>query len=360
MMALAGIPMGFSFLFLDPASDACAAELGELLIAEFDDMKAVANLSRQVDMATFDFENVPEAAAAVVADAVVFEPGTNALGLCQDRLSEKSLLKDAGIPVAAHHSVDSRTDLLEGVDLLGLPTVLKTRRMGYDGKGQYVLRVPEDLERAWQRLGGQALILEEFVAFEAECSQITVRTRDGEIRHWPVTQNVHENGILLASRPGAAGSALQGQAQRYLHQLVSHLDYVGVITVEFFIRNGELLANEIAPRVHNSGHWTIDGAETSQFENHLRAVAGLPLGDTGMSRHSLMLNWIGEMPGRDEMLGIPGMHWHDYRKKPRQGRKIGHATMTAGSAAELKERAAMLKPLLDGSRQKALSSVFQN
>ena len=348
MMGLAGIPLGFRFVVLDPGADACAGVAGELLQAGFDDEDAARRLAAAVDVATFDFENVPDSTAQALEEVCPLYPASNALGACQDRLVEKTLLEGLGIAVAGYHPVSSRVDLLEGLEKLGYPAVLKTRRLGYDGKGQVVLRDPEDLERAWQALGDAELILEAFVPFEAECSLVGVRGHDGATRFWPLTQNVHDRGILALSRPGVFGDALQAGAEAKMLSLMEHFDYRGVLTIEFFVRDGELLANEIAPRVHNSGHWTIDGSCCSQFENHVRAVAGMPLGRTDLVRPSLMFNWIGEMPDRDAAMAVPGLHWHDYGKAPRPGRKIGHATLTADSQEALMERAAQVAEIAGG------------
>jgi 5-(carboxyamino)imidazole ribonucleotide synthase len=359
MLGLAGIPLGFRFLFLDPAHDACAKHTGELLQAEFSDARAARQLAGQVDVATFDFENVPESTALALEETRALRPASNALGAAQDRLAEKQLMESLGIPVPAYHCVSNRTDLLEGLDSLGYPAVLKTRRLGYDGKGQSVLRDPEDLERAWQKLGGTDLVLEAFVPFEAECSLVAVRATDGEIRAWPLTRNVHSNGILMLSMPGEFGDTLQEKALSMMQSLMNHLDYTGVLTIEFFLFEGELLVNEFAPRVHNSGHWSIDGAVCSQFENHLRAITGLPLGDTSMSAHSLMFNWIGEMPDRAEMMTVPGLHWHDYGISARPGRKIGHATMTAQSPDELRLGANCIAEYAGGEFPQLLNSLFK-
>lgn len=359
MLGLAGIPLGFRFLFLDPAHDACAKHTGELLQAEFSDARAARQLAGQVDVATFDFENVPESTALALEETRALRPASNALGAAQDRLAEKQLMESLGIPVPAYHCVSNRTDLLEGLDSLGYPAVLKTRRLGYDGKGQSVLRDPEDLERAWQKLGGTDLVLEAFVPFEAECSLVAVRATDGEIRAWPLTRNVHSNGILMLSMPGEFGDTLQEKALSMMQSLMNHLDYTGVLTIEFFLFEGELLVNEFAPRVHNSGHWSIDGAVCSQFENHLRAITGLPLGDTSMSAHSLMFNWIGEMPDRAEMMTVPGLHWHDYGKSARPGRKIGHATLTAHSPDELRLGANCIAEYAGGEFPQLLNSLFK-
>jgi 5-(carboxyamino)imidazole ribonucleotide synthase len=348
MMALAGIPLGLEFVFLDPAADACAASTGKLLQADFSNIEAARRLAAMVDVATFDFENVPDSSALAVAESRPFYPNARALGLCQDRLQEKKLLSGLGIPVSAWHAVSSRTDLLDGLDRVGRPAVLKTRRFGYDGKGQAVIRDDEDLERSWQRLGDNELILEAFVPFDAECSLIAARGRDGETRTWPLTQNLHREGILALSLPGAFDDALQRQAEKIMRQVMDDFAYVGVLTLEFFVTGDTLLVNEIAPRVHNSGHWTIEGAGTSQFENHVRAICGLPLGETGLSRHALMFNWIGSLPDARAVLDVSGVHWHDYGKAPRPGRKLGHATVTADSQAALAERARQVASIVGG------------
>jgi 5-(carboxyamino)imidazole ribonucleotide synthase len=362
MLGLAGIPLGFRFLFLDPAADACAAAAGELLQAAFDDDGAALLLARQVDVATFDFENVPESSARAVESVCPLHPGSHALGVSQDRLIEKGLLSSLGAAVPAYQGVAGRTELLDALDRIGFPAVLKTRRFGYDGKGQAVLRDEEDLERAWQQLGDSPLILEAFVPFEAECSLVGVRGRQGTTgsttRFWPLTRNVHAQGILALSLPGVFGDALQHEAERIMQQLMDRLDYTGVLTIEFFLHQGRLLVNEFAPRVHNSGHWTIDGAECSQFENHLRAIAGLPLGGTGMTRHSLMFNWIGRLPPRSAALAMEGLHWHDYGKQARPGRKVGHATLTAPSATALRENAQRLAALAGEPFPDLLETLF--
>jgi 5-(carboxyamino)imidazole ribonucleotide synthase len=285
-------------------------------------------------------------------------PGPRALGAGQDRLAEKDLVARLGANLAPYRGVDSRTGLLEALDDIGYPAVLKTRRFGYDGKGQAILRDCEDLERAWQRLGDSPLVLEAYVAYDAECSLCGVRGRDGATRFWPLTRNLHEDGILALSLPGAFDGRLQAEAERSMTRLMDELDYVGVLTIEFFLARGELLVNEFAPRVHNSAHWTIDGAECSQFENHLRAIAGLPLGATGMTRPSLMFNWIGGLPALQDALAVPGLHWHDYGKQARPGRKVGHATLTAPSTDALRQRAEQLAALAGGRFSALLDMLF--
>jgi 5-(carboxyamino)imidazole ribonucleotide synthase len=358
MLGLAGIPLGLSFVFLDPAPDACAAATGELIQAGFSDTGAARDLAALIDVVTFDFENVPETTARALLEICPLYPGPNALGASQDRVSENELLSGLGIQVPPYFKVSSRTDLLAGLDALGYPAVLKTRRLGYDGKGQAVLRDPEDLERAWQRLGDSELILESFVPFDLECSMVAVRALNGDTRIWPLIRNVHSSGILMLSLPGVFDQTLQSKAEVMMRTLLEHLDYTGVLTMEFFLLDGELLVNEFAPRVHNSGHWTIDGASCSQFENHLRAVAGLPLGETEMTGCSIMFNWIGEMPDQVKAMAIPGLHWHDYGKAPRPGRKIGHATLTAETMEQLKVTASRLAGIAGGAFPALLGNIF--
>ena len=358
MLGLAGIPLGMSFVFLDPAPDACAAASGELLQAGFSDTGAARDLAALVDVATFDFENVPETTARALMEICPLYPAPDALGASQDRMVEKDLLSSLGIQVPPYFKVSSRIDLLEGLDALGYPAVLKTRRLGYDGKGQAVLRDQEDLERAWQKLGDSELILESFVPFDLECSMVAVRGLNGDMRTWPLVRNVHSNGILMLSLPGVFDQALQSKAAEKMRTLLEHFDYTGVLTMEFFLLDGELLVNEFAPRVHNSGHWTIDGSTCSQFENHLRAVAGLPLGKTEMTGCSIMFNWIGEMPDRQKAMAIPGLHWHDYGKAPRPARKIGHATLCAETMDELKINASRLAGIAGGEFPALSGEIF--
>ncbi|KFN47995.1 5-(carboxyamino)imidazole ribonucleotide synthase [Arenimonas metalli] len=340
MLALSGAPLGLRFLVLDSAPDACAAQFAPMLQADYRDQAALASFADQVDVATFDFENVPAESAEWLAARVPVFPSPRALAVAQDRMAEKSLFRELGIPVPEFAAVDSREGLAAALAKVGTPCILKTRRLGYDGKGQFRIKSPADADAAWEALGAQAatvgLILEGFVAFQRELSVVAARGRDGELRAWPLTENWHESGILAASlAPAQADDALQAQALAAARKVAEALDYVGVFALELFLRDGVLLANEMAPRVHNSGHWTIEGAETSQFENHLRAVLGLPLGSTRAVGHSVMLNWIGAMPAALPVLSEAGGHWHDYGKSSREGRKVGHATLRADSTAEL-------------------------
>ncbi|HZH42887.1 MAG TPA: 5-(carboxyamino)imidazole ribonucleotide synthase [Lysobacter sp.] len=340
MLALAGAPLGLRFRVLDQTAEACAGQFAPLIVGDYTDHDALAAFASQVDVATFDFENVPAEAARWLAERVPVFPNPRALAVAQDRLEEKTLFRELRIPVPPFAAVDSFEGLQAAIARIGPPCILKTRRLGYDGKGQFRLRNADDAEAAWAALGAQAakvgLILEGFVAFERELSVVAVRGRDGEFRTWPLTENWHVDGILSASlAPARVDEALAQTAFAHARKVAEALDYVGVFALELFCRDGELLANEMAPRVHNSGHWTIEGSETSQFQNHLRAVLGLPLGDTRMLGHACMLNWVGELPAAAAVLAEPGGHWHDYGKSARAGRKVGHATLRADSAETL-------------------------
>jgi 5-(carboxyamino)imidazole ribonucleotide synthase len=352
MLAIAGAPLGQRFLVVDSVADACASQVAPLLTADWRDFDALADFARRIDVATFDFENVPAETAHWLTEHTRVFPNPRALALAQDRLAEKNLFREIGLATPAFAAVDSREDLARAIESVGLPAVLKTRRLGYDGKGQAVLRVPTDVDAAWEALGGAALILEAFVPFTREVSVIAVRSQTGEFRAYPLTQNWHSGGILAASlAPAPHADALAGRAFAHARALAERLDYVGTFALELFDRDGELLANEIAPRVHNSGHWTIEGAVCSQFENHVRAVVGLPLGDTSLRNPSVMLNWIGELPDANAILGEPDGHWHDYGKEPRAGRKVGHATVCARTNVELSERLARIARALGREAQ---------
>ena len=334
MLALSGAPLGLRFLVLDATADACATQFVPSLEADYRDEAGLAEFAARVDVATFDFENVPAESARWLAERVPVFPSPRALAVAQDRLAEKTLFRDLGIDVPEFTDITTRADLERAVALQGAPAILKTRRLGYDGKGQFRLRTLADVDAAWDALGAQAasvgLILEAFVPFEREVSVLAVRARDGEFRTWPLTENWHDGGILSASlAPASLPSTLVVEAIGHARRIAESLDYVGVFALELFVSAGRLLANEMAPRVHNSGHWTIEGSETSQFENHLRAVLGLPLGSTRMIGHACLLNWIGELPSPIPVLAEACGHWHDYGKSPRAGRKVGHATLRA-------------------------------
>ena len=345
MLGLAGLPLGLRFRFLDPAPDAPARAVGPLVVGALGDEHALGETVRDATVVTFEWEGVPADAARFVERRHPMRPGPRALEVAQDRLLEKALFLALGIDVAAFAGVDDRAELDDAVESIGLPAVLKTRRGGYDGKGQHVLRSSADIDGAWETLGGAPLILESLVPFTREVSVLAVRGLDGASACYPLVENTHVDGILRVSRAPAPGltPALQGDAEAIAHRLLEELDYVGVLAVELFEHDGRLLANELAPRVHNSGHWTIEGAECSQFENHLRAILGMPLGSTAARGPTVMVNCIGFVPKPGPLLAIPGVHLHDYAKVPRPGRKVGHVTVTAPDSSTLDLRLSLLR-----------------
>lgn len=339
MMALAGYPLGLEFLFLDRDANTPGGQVAPIVTGELSDRQLLGRLTGSCDVVTFDWENIPVEALENLPGKARIAPPLRALSAAQDRLSEKRTFELLGIPTTRYATVDSRATLETAVKTIGLPGVLKTRRLGYDGKGQYVLRKPADLDAAWAALGKAPLLYENLVPFDKEVSIIAVRGLDGDIAFYPLNLNVHREGILRLTRAPFVNAGLTRQAQRAARRLLEHFDYVGVLTIEFFVARGKLIANEMAPRVHNSGHWTIEGADTSQFENHVRAISGLPLGSTRARGHSAMINLIGELPGRDRLLAEPGLHWHDYGKSPRPGRKLGHITLVENSAGQRDRKA---------------------
>lgn len=329
MLALAGYPLGLRFRCFDASAEATAGQVAELAVGSFKDEAALAEFADGLDLITFEFENVPLAAAEFLARRKPFWPPPAALAAAQERLAEKTFFQECGLPTPRFLPCETRAELEAAARTLGLPAVLKTRRFGYDGKGQALLRSPADLDAAFAQLGGVPLILEAFVNFDRELSLIAVRSGSGETAFYPLVENLHQDGMLrrtLAPAPHLAPE-VQRLAERHAAALMAKLGYVGVLAIEFFQVGGQLLANEMAPRVHNSGHWTIEGAQTSQFENHLRAVLGWPLGATAVRGAVGMLNLIGAAPEPGAVLAVPGAHLHLYGKEPRPGRKIGHITL---------------------------------
>jgi 5-(carboxyamino)imidazole ribonucleotide synthase len=337
MLALAGYPLGLHFRFLDPSPEAPVGRIAQRVTADYTDQAALEKFASGLELITYEFENVPVEAANFLAERVPVYPPPAALEAAQDRLAEKDLFRKLGIATTEFGPVSNPGELDAAVKALGLPAVLKTSRMGYDGKGQWILRTAEDVAKAKSELPPVKLILERFVPFSRELSVLAVRSRNGETAIYPLVENHHRNGILrlsLAPAPHLEPS-IQRAAERAAHRILESLKYVGVLAIEFFEHQGELLANEMAPRVHNSGHWTIEGAVTSQFENHLRAVLGLPLGSTGPAGHCAMLNLIGDLPESAAVLAVPDAHLHLYGKSSRSGRKLGHVTLRAASPERL-------------------------
>ena len=337
MLALAGYPLGLRFRFLDPSPEAPVGRIAHRATADYDDREALEKFSSGLELVTYEFENVPVGAAKFLAERVPVYPPPVALETAQDRLNEKLLFQKLGILTTEYIAVDAPDDLPVALKKLGLPAVLKTRRMGYDGKGQWILRTDDDVAKIKADLPRVPLILERLVAFTRELSVLAVRSTTGETAFYPLVENHHRSGILRLSLapPPRADATLQKAAEEAARKVMEALQYVGVLAIEFFECDGRLLANEMAPRVHNSGHWTIEGAITSQFENHLRAVLGLPLGSTAAIGHSAMLNLIGEVPDSAEVLTVADAHIHLYGKSPRPGRKLGHVTVRAASPERL-------------------------
>lgn len=340
MLALAGYPLDFHFRFLDPSPQAPVGRIAQRVTAEYTDFEALEKFAHGIALVTYEFENVPVEAARFLQKMVPVYPDPAALETAQDRRTEKQLFQKLGIPTTEFAVVESAQQLEASLRKIGFPAIVKTCRFGYDGKGQWMLRSAEDAHRLTQEMPGAPLVLEKFVNFSRELSILAIRGRKGEIAFYPLVENHHRDGILrLSIAPAPRLSAdLQKEAENAARHVLEALDYVGVLAIELFDCEGRLLANEMAPRVHNSGHWSIEGAVTSQFENHLRAVSGLPLGATRTLGFSAMLNLIGELPEPNEVLAIADAHLHVYGKSLRPGRKVGHVTVRADSASQLTER----------------------
>lgn len=336
MLALAGYPLGLDFLFLDPAREAPAAKVAPVVHGSFTDADVLQWLSGSCQVLTFDWENISVEALRKQASGkgrARICPPVRALATAQDRVAEKRLFERLNIPTTRWQAVGSRAALERALKDVGLPGVVKIRRLGYDGKGQMRIRTHADADRAWESLGGVPLIYEEWVPFDCEVSIIGARSTRGETVFYPLNGNVHADGILRVTRTPFGPASWHRTAIAYLERCLTHFRYVGVLNIEFFVRNGRLIANEMAPRVHNSGHGSIEGCVTSQFENHLRAILGWPLGSTRSMGHTAMVNLIGQIPPRERLLELPGVHVHDYGKQPRPGRKLGHCTLVENTAA---------------------------
>lgn len=361
MLALAGYPFGLRFRFLDPSPEAPVGRIAPRVTGDFSDRAALEKFAHGLEVVTYEFENVPVDAVHFLAKKVSVFPPPGALEAAQDRLREKQLFEKLSIATTEFASVPASSDLDLALKKVGLPAVLKTRRMGYDGKGQWLLRTQEDVRMAKDGLPRLPFIAERLVPFTRELSVLAVRGKAGETAFYPLVENHHRNGILrlsLAPAPGV-GPEIQKAAEDAARKVLESLQYVGVLAIEFFECDGKLLANEMAPRVHNSGHWTIEGAVTSQFENHLRAINGFPLGSTTPIGASAMINLIGELPVSAQVLAIPSAHLHLYGKEPRPGRKLGHVTLRAPSLDQLTSRFSALPAFfqrpdfcLDGASRK--------
>jgi 5-(carboxyamino)imidazole ribonucleotide synthase len=360
MIALAGIPLGHQFSFFDPSPEAPAKEVGSLTIGAFDDSAALLKFAQTVDIVTYEFENVPALALQELTEqashggAPLF-PSQRALLISQDRIAEKEFFASLQLATPRFFSINSEEDLLRGLKELSGKGVLKTTRLGYDGKGQCVINSMESAQSAYNMLSKDsqnnaavALVLEEFITFNRELSIVAARDSNGSIVFYPLVQNTHREGILRVTEAPAPGVSdhITRTAQTMAESIMNALSYTGVFTLELFERDGELLINEMAPRVHNSGHWSIEGAVTSQFENHVRAIAGMPLGSTQPRGRSLMLNLIGTTPHAQDVLIHPGAHLHHYGKTNRPGRKVGHITLVENESTDFASATAALRLLL--------------
>ncbi|MET0362336.1 MAG: 5-(carboxyamino)imidazole ribonucleotide synthase [Sphingobium sp.] len=332
MIAVAAAQLGYRTHIYAPEESGPAADVSPRWTqAGYDDAEALAGFAAAVDVITYEFENVPEASVALLAGLGHVRPNARALGIAQDRLVEKRFVADLGGRTAPFAPVASLDDLEEAINRIGSEAILKTNRFGYDGKGQARIAEPGDAVGAWNAVGRQPSILEGFVRFESEFSVILARGEDGAIRFWDSAVNVHRDGILATSTVpgGPAVTEHVEEARTLARQVADALGYVGVLTLEFFASADGPVFNEMAPRVHNSGHWTIEGAVTSQFENHVRAICGLPLGDTGLAAAGVeMRNLVGaEADDWATILADPSAHLHLYGKhEARAGRKMGHVT----------------------------------
>ena len=348
MLALAGRRLGIQFRFISPDPDAPVGKFAELIVADYDNEAALTHFVEGLDLVTYEFESIPASAVRFVAERVPVFPSPLALETAQDRASEKSCFERLKIPTAPFAIVSSMREVREALERTGVPAVLKSRRLGYDGKGQAVLRSRDEIGSAWVQTGGVPAIVESFVKFTRELSIIAVRSRTGEMAFYPLVENHHSEGILrfsLAPAPNVP-AALQAMAEEYATRVMNELEYVGVLAIEFFETQDGLVANEMAPRVHNTGHWTIEGADTSQFENHLRAILGLPLGSTDMGGAAGMVNVIGTEPDIARLRELSDVHVHMYGKAPKPRRKLGHITVTADDLDGVRNSVARLRGAL--------------
>jgi 5-(carboxyamino)imidazole ribonucleotide synthase len=351
MLALAGYPLERTFSLYEPSGQASAG-IGSIFNdpASSPESPILHAFLTQADVVTYEFEHLPLDLVEHIETLKVVRPGSRSLRICQHRGREKQLFDQLGIPTPAYALVESLAQLTRAMGDLGYPAVAKTTTQGYDGKGQFVLRSENDLNICWQRLNGSPLIVEQFVKFRRELSIIAVRDARDDIRIYPMTENIHDEGILRYSIAPARNLDTETErlAQHYIRSLLRELDHIGVLTLELFETEHGLLANEMAPRVHNSGHWSIEGARCSQFENHIRAVCDLPLGDTDALMPTCMINIIGEKGDVAGILKRPFAHLHLYGKSERPGRKLGHVTVQADRYEELQWRVRALAELLPG------------
>jgi len=348
MLALEAKRMGYRVVTLEPFPNSPTGQVAdEQIVAAYDDLRAIGELGARTDVVTYEFENIPLASVlALEQDRRIVHPDSNALRITQERILEKSFVRDCGIPTAAFAAVRSRDELAAARLQIGFPAVLKTTMGGYDGKGQWVVRSPDDVERAWTEADGRELIWEAYVDFDRELSIIAARNERGEIVAFPTSENQHDHGVLATTIvPGRIDPAIAVRARSYATTIAERLAIVGTFCVEFFQRGDELLVNEIAPRVHNSGHYSLDATQISQYEAHVRAICGLPLVEPRQFLPAVMVNILGAgagdtLGGLDQLLREPLLKLHIYGKSHAAlRRKMGHFTVLGDTLAEALEKA---------------------
>lgn len=331
MLAQAGKDLGLKFKFICPDEHACASRYAEQIRKAYDDQSAHQELIDWADVITYEFENIPTDMVRKLEQSSTLYPPSGALATAADRMSEKTMFNALGIGTADYRAINSLQDLEKAIETIGRPSILKTRSDGYDGKGQVVIRDNTNLSEAWDTLLGVPCILESMVDFDREVSIIASRKPNGDIEFFPLTENHHREGILRLSLC-LDKEPLQSKAEDMVRKITEHLSYVGTVALELFQKGDALLANEIAPRVHNSGHWTQDGTNVSQFENHLRAVCDLDLVKPELLAPAAMVNLIGTLPDGEQVQKYPSSVSHVYGKSERPGRKLGHINLTAKKA----------------------------
>ncbi|MEQ3695659.1 MAG: 5-(carboxyamino)imidazole ribonucleotide synthase [Pseudomonadales bacterium] len=354
MMAIAGREVNDEFRFLSDDPNSCSAPYGDLIVSSYDDVEAQNKLAQWADVVTYEFENVSGKAVANIETQVPVHPSSSALAVSSDRLLEKTLFNSQQVGTADFCAVSSAEELVDAFNELARPCILKTRSEGYDGKGQAVIRSLDDIAAAWDSVGGVPCILEAMVPFDREISVIAARSPSGEIAYYPISENSHREGILRLS-VALQNDPMQAKAESMVKRLMEELNYVGVIALELFQVGDELLANEFAPRVHNTGHWTIEGAATSQFKNHLLAIADHKLGSTAVSTDVAMINLIGTVPEQELLAVVPAACLHAYGKSDRANRKVGHVTLVRASNQSLVAFKADVAKLLAVVGESALS-----
>ena len=355
MFTIAARTMGYEVVVLDPDKESPAGKLATTHIcADYADQAALKKMANSCDAVTTEFENVPASTLEALAKNGPVRPGAKAVTIAQDRIHEKNFLRDSGFSTAPFAVIQSFADLQRGISEIGTPAILKVSRFGYDGKGQFGINAESDIEKAWESLQGEACVLEQRMPLDIEVSVVLARGIEGEVLTYPVSENIHEGGILDVSVvPARIDKALEEKVILMAKEIATALDYVGVMAVEFFISNGELLVNEIAPRPHNSGHYTLDACLTDQFEQQVRAVCGLPLGETTLLSPVVMINMLGDIwhngkePKWQILLDHPNVKLHLYGKREaRPGRKMGHFNVLSAKISDALTLAEDLKQQL--------------